>query len=180
METRPDPLEEYYERRGRAAPDLRAVDAGAVPEPYRGLLAHKGNMTPTLSGHFGGKEVGLTVLDRETKGGLVSRWVLLTVGGRPVEFGCVHIDVDRLPPAARDEVVHERRPLGAVLVAHNVDRESRPSMFFSLRPDDHLAALLEMPPRGDGPPRLLYGRKNTIVDGAGAVIAEVVEVLPPL
>ena len=41
------PLDEFYANAGRALPKIEAVDGIAVPEPYRQLLVHDGDMTPT-------------------------------------------------------------------------------------------------------------------------------------
>ena len=43
-----NPLRDIYGRRHRALPALTPVLAEAVPEPYRGLLVHTRDMTPTL------------------------------------------------------------------------------------------------------------------------------------
>lgn len=171
-----DPFSLFFARRGEKAPLLDSVEADALPDPSRSLLAHSGNMTPTLSAHCG-VAVGLEVLASEEAGGVVTRWVLLTAReGRPVEFGCIHIYLASLPPSARAEVRAARTPLGRVLAQHGVERESRPT-FFACSSEGALGKLL----RVEGPPVRLFGRRNAIVSPKdGALIASVVEVLPPL
>ena len=57
------PLDEFYARSGLPLPPLEQVDGETVPEPYKTLLVHRNDMTPTLE-DFHGRSVHLRVLGR--------------------------------------------------------------------------------------------------------------------
>ena len=52
------PLNEFYEQSGLPLPPAVQVAAGDVPEPYRSLLIHTREMTPTLEAAYG-RSIGL-------------------------------------------------------------------------------------------------------------------------
>ena len=82
------PLLEFYQRGGVEPPELLPIDGIVMPEPYRSLLVHDGDMTPTLE-KFHGDRIHLRPLTRETNGSVYSREVILEAGevNKPVEFG---------------------------------------------------------------------------------------------
>src|SRR6476661_2158911 len=43
------PLDDFYARARLPLPDIQTINAAELPEPYRSLLAHSNDMTPTLS-----------------------------------------------------------------------------------------------------------------------------------
>src|SRR5262245_16468240 len=61
------PLDEFYADLGRPLPPLEQVEAEAVPQPYRQLLVHHRDMTPTLEA-FHGRDIHLRLLGRRRKG----------------------------------------------------------------------------------------------------------------
>lgn len=153
----------------------RPVDAAAMPEPYRGLLVHERDMTSTLESHHA-ESIELAVLERRRQGDLLYREVVL-VGAwsrRPVEFGAIRIDLAPFQPAARDQILAGKKPLGAILADHQVPYLSRPQLYFTLRSDALIDRAL-----GLAGPATLYGRRNVLTGPAGRLLAEVVEILPP-
>jgi hypothetical protein len=62
-------------------PALCSISSDQLPEPWRGLLAHQSNMTPTLSAFWAGQRVDLVVLDKEERRevGELRRWIKLQV-----------------------------------------------------------------------------------------------------
>jgi hypothetical protein len=48
------PLDLVYAAAGVACPHATAIAAEMIPHPYRGLLAHKSDMTYALERHYGG------------------------------------------------------------------------------------------------------------------------------
>ena len=42
------PLDAFYEQRGEHLPVIGRVEPSSMPEPYRSLLVHDNDMTPTL------------------------------------------------------------------------------------------------------------------------------------
>jgi hypothetical protein len=168
------PLSEFYERSGVPLPHVERLAPSAVPEPYRRLLVHERDMTPTLEAEYG-LPVGLRVLERAVAGGVASRRVVLILGAETaVEMGAIRIFLDRLPPPARQAVLEWREPFGSLLRRNRLAHYSRPSAYFQVTADASIAAAL-----GIQSARALYGRRNTIWNGVDEPLAEVVEILPP-
>ena len=82
------PLDEFYAQMGLTLPPLQEVDGEAVPQPYKQLLVHHDDMTPTLE-NFHGCDIHLRLLGRRRKRDQYFREVVLLLDGtdEPVEFG---------------------------------------------------------------------------------------------
>jgi len=169
------PLTEFYEQAGLPIPVARQVDGAQIPEPYRSLLVHQGDMTPTLERAYGAT-IGLRVLQYDLSGDTVSRQVVLVAhdGKTPVAFGAIRIHLEQLPEEARRLVLAKQQPLGTILRNEAVAHSSRPDVFLEIAADDVLRRALAI-----ANATLLYGRRNIMVDGAGRALAEVVEILAP-
>lgn len=169
------PLDEFYARAGLALPPVHAVDGEQVPEPYRQLLVHGHDMTPTLE-RFHEDRIHLQVLARVLDGDTLWRQVLLMLDDshRPVEFGAIVIYLQHFPPAAREEVLACRRPLGTILHDHRIEHRSRPLTFIRVTSDGTMNDALQLLEA-----RALYGRRNVIWNGEGKELADIVEILPP-
>src|SRR3954470_8960082 len=124
------PLDEFYALANRELPEIDAVAGEAVPEPWRQLLVHNNDMTPTLES-FHGDNIWLQVLSSSHRGDFYFREVVLLTekDQRPIEFGAIKIDLMRFPCAARPRVLEEHQPLGAVLRDYKVPHTSRPKAF---------------------------------------------------
>src|SRR5947209_11680467 len=107
----PGLLEHFYSKLGLSLPAIGDLDGSAVPEPYRTLLVHSSDMTPTLEGFYR-QPMRLTVLTREHHADFYHREVLLKTAGdsRPVEYGVIRICLKHLPEHARARVLAEERP----------------------------------------------------------------------
>jgi chorismate-pyruvate lyase len=169
-------LERFYDRTGLSLPALRELEAEEVPQPYRALLVHSSDMTPTLA-RFYGQALRLRVLGRERRDNSYRREVILRLAedARPVEYGAIRIHLERLPPAARGLVLEEQLPLGEILQREAVPHLSWPKGYFRIRSDPHAGAAL-----GVRRPGFLYGRRNVLLDGSRHLLAEVIEVLAPV
>src|SRR5262249_29669377 len=130
------PLDTFYARAGLALPPVRPVCAEEVSEPHRRLLAHSQDMTPTLEAYHG-ERIHLRVLARREDGDALWRQVVLALddSGRPVEFGAIVIHLPHFPPAAREEILEGRRPLGSILQGHRMEHRSYPLRFFCVTSD---------------------------------------------
>src|SRR5438552_902278 len=124
-------LERFYARAGLTLPPLERLKDGEVPRPYKALLVHSQDMTPTLE-NFYRQPLGLTVLSRERHNDSYYREVILTVenGARPVAYGAIRIHLDHLPPAVRQRVLEEHRPFGNILQGESLPHISWPQAFF--------------------------------------------------
>lgn len=169
------PLNDFYAQAGLHLPPLTQVDAQAMPEPYRSLLVHRDDMTPTLE-KFHGAKLHLRVLGRRRKGEQYYREVVLVLDGseQPVEFGAIKINLNLFQPAVREEILAERRPLGHLLEEYDVRHRSQPRAFLRLASDQLINDALNL-----SGAQLLFGRCNSLLDEQDRPLAEIVEILPP-
>ena len=170
------PLDEFYTLAGLELPRVREIDGERMPQPYRRLLVHDHDMTPTLEA-FHSERVHVRPLQWRESGDTYARQVVLTLNGSetPVEFGAIVIHLQHFPDIARREILSRSRPLGTILAAHHLAHESRPCAFIELTSDPLMDEALGL----DGA-TTLYGRRNRLLTPAGEVIAEIVEIVPPL
>jgi hypothetical protein len=168
------PLDEFYAQAGRLLPRIDVIPGEQIPQPYRQLLVHKGDMTPTLE-RFHGSTIHLGVLRREERNSHYFREVVLLTdkSNKRVEFGAIKVILDLFPSSARREILEERLPLGALLAKYKIEHFSRPKAFLRVHCDDFIAEALGL----TGNP-VLYGRRNTLSDPDMRPLAEIVEILP--
>ena len=170
------PLDEFYARSGFPLPPLDQIDGAAMPEPYKTLLVHQNDMTPTLE-NFHGRSVHLSVLGRERRGQDCFREVVLQLEGseQPVEFGAIKIDLALFTPAAREQILQEKWPLGHILKEYSIPHTSRPGAFLRIASDRLINRVLALTGA-----QVLYGRRNTLFNAKDQPLAEIVEILPPV
>ena len=180
MKVNPDPrliypLNEFYEQLGLPLPAAVRVDGRDMPEPYRSLLVHNRDMTPTLE-RAHNRRIRLRVLRSEVADGVLSRHVVLVAEGSevPVAFGASKIHLEHLPEDAKPVVLEGKQPLGAILRSQGIAHAGRPELFLEVTADALIYSTL-----GLTEPARLYGRRNMLVDAAGRTLAQVVEILPP-
>lgn len=169
------PLDDFYALAGQPLPPLQQIDGEEVPQPYKQLLVHLDDMTPTLE-KFHKRDIHLRVLGRRQSGDAYYREValLLDETNEPVEFGAIKINLDRFSPEAREHILAETRPLGTILGQDGIVHTSRPKAFIRVASDKIINEALEL--QGA---HILYGRRNTLFDPQGMPLAEIVEILPP-
>jgi chorismate-pyruvate lyase len=169
-------LERLYARRGLTPPRITQIKDDQVPLPYKALLVHSLDMTPTLEGFYR-QPVGLTVLSREVRDEAYLREVVLTLeaGAHPVLFGVIRICLGRFSAETRARVLAEQQPLGSLLRSEGIPHISWPQAFFRAEPDAHISAALRLRRHPE-----LFGRRNVLLDGARRLLAEVIEVLAPV
>lgn len=169
-------LERFYERGRLPPPQVLEVRGREVPQPYRGLLVHSSDMTPTLE-RFYCQRMGIEVLSRELQANAYLREVILTRAGdrAPVEYGVIRICLDHLPPAAARRVLEEQAPFGNILQTEGLPHLSWPQAFFRVESDAHMRGVLRLEQAG-----VLYGRRNVLLDGSRRLLAEVIEILSPV
>lgn len=170
------PLDEFYAQAGRALPAIKPVDGTKVPEPYRSLLVHSGDMTSKLE-NFHGESIRLEVLSRQERGDFYFREVVLILvqSGRPVEFGAIKMNLALFPPTARRQILEEKLPLGRILEDYKIVYSNRPKGFFRIESDGFIQTALGLP----GVVKV-FGRRNALLDPRKQALAEVVEILPPI
>ncbi|MCW8132468.1 MAG: hypothetical protein KIS92_19125 [Planctomycetota bacterium] len=169
------PLARFYAKEKARLPVIDVIAGEEMPEPYRGLLVHNGDMTPTLE-RFYKDGIHLRVLSCETDGGEYTRNVILLTnkGGRPIEFGAIRIDLGLFPARGRKLIVEGRQPLGGILRDLAMEHRSSPKAYFKLNADRAIRQAFQIKGK-----HVLYGRCNTLWDKKDRPLAEIVEILPP-
>jgi chorismate-pyruvate lyase len=169
------PLNEFYEQAGLSIPSATRMNGREMPEPYRHLLVHDRDMTPTLEAAYD-RKMNLRVLKYALDDEVFSRQIVLVPegGDSPVVFGAIKIYLDEFPTAARDLVLERRLPLGTILESQGMKHFSRPDAFFEIDADALICREL-----GITGPAKLYGRRNVLGNGTGRKLAQVLEILPP-
>ena len=169
------PLDDFYMRMGRQLPVIEMVDSNAIPEPYKSLLVHQSDMTPTLQ-RYHRDNIHVNALHAEKRDCFYFREVLLELDetGRPVEYGAIKINLSLLSENTRREIIKEQLPLGQILFAQKVKHASQPKAYLKVEADEHIIGTFRL---GNSP--TLYGRRNTLTHTDGRPLAEIVEILPP-
>lgn len=167
------PLDLVYKTAGVACPHATAIAAEMIPHPYRGLLAHKSDMTYALERHYGGP-VCVRALSTALRHCWYQRRVLLVqeYSGRPVEMGAIRIRLDRFTAKVRKTILAATVPLGRIMRDADLDYHSRPRAFFRVVPNSDMMGVFWM-----REPRPLYGRRTEVILD-GEKFGDIVEVLP--
>lgn len=170
------PLDEFYADHGDALPQVEALETADIPTPYRDLLVHDRDMTSTLAQYFD-EAVCLRLLDVRREESWLRRQVVLLgeQTGRAVEFGAIRIDLSSFTPEAVADIVQCRRPLGSILHDYGVGHVCRPSAFFRFESDPTTRSVFQLTGV-----TTLYGRHTMVYDRDERLLAEVVEILPPI
>jgi len=169
------PLNEFYERLGLPQPMALRMEGREIPEPYRSLLVHDRDMTPTLE-HAHDQRIHLRVLECAVAENVMSRQVVLVPENdrQPVAFGAIKINLQHFHGEAKRLVLERKQPLGTILRAQGIEHSGRPDAYLRITPDALIHNAL-----GLRESTALYGRRNVIVNGSGQTLAQVVEILAP-
>lgn len=169
------PLNEFYAEVGLVVPTATRINGREMPEPYRRLLVHDRDMTPTLESAYGCK-MNLRVLKYSLDDEVFSRQIVLIPedGESAVVFGAIKIYLDEFPTEARELVLERKLPLGTILESQGIRHFSRPDAFFEVEADASINYALEITGHSK-----LYGRRNILGNSTGRKLAQVLEILPP-
>jgi len=169
------PLSDFYSRSKLPLPNIGTISGDEVPEPYKSLLVHSNDMTPTLEA-FHKSRIHLEILSRDQRGGFYYREVVLRLDHdeKPVEFGANKVYLGAFPEDAQELILLEQVPLGTILRDCGVKHQTSAKFFLRVEPDELIAKALELEK-----PIVLYGRKAVIADANGRPLSEIVEILPP-
>lgn len=113
----------------------QAVAGEQVPQPYRDLLVHEYHMTVTVEAHHGAP-VDVKVLHVNRNDDAYARMILLSLqgSGKIVQFGIMRIHFRYCDEAVRQEILAENKPLGRILIEHDVLRRIEPTAFLRITP----------------------------------------------
>lgn len=171
------PLQLFYRRVQRPLPTFERVMGESVPEPFRQLLVHQHDMTPTLEA-FHDSAIELNLIERyDDEEGYFRQVLLLREPDRaPVEYGAIRIGLAHFRPNVQKLIRQGVVPLGRILNDHAVAHRSMPKGYFKVEADHGIAAALGIEPLNQA----LFGRRNVLLNHADQVLADVVEILPPV
>ncbi len=169
------PLTRFCADGGHALPTCEVIDGATMPEPYRGLLVHHGDMTSRLESFHGGAIV-IEVLHCEHTAEAYRREVVLRVesSGLPVEYGAIEINLAAFSGEVRQLILEQHLPLGGLLNRFKVDYRSEPKAFIRLGADPVMQRVF-----GTQEAREFFGRSNVLIGAGGETLARIVEVLRP-
>lgn len=164
----------FYERPEELATFQPIASADDVPEPYRRLLAHNEHMTVTVE-DFHGSKVDVRVLATRRDGMFYSRKILLTrqSDGKVVQFGIPRLNFIYLEEDVRREIESETKPLGQVLIDHDVMREVQLAALWKVTPGADLCRMF-----GLAAPQTTYGR-TALIYCNGEPAIELLEIVTP-
>jgi chorismate-pyruvate lyase len=157
--------------------DFEQVAPEQMPEALRGLLVHTGDMTSRLE-ELHQSRIALEVLQAGAgDGGAYYREVLLKNAstGCPAEYGAIEIFLEAFEPFLRAQILEGKIPLGGLLNSNGVRYRSEPQAYFRVCEGAGMHALLGAVAASE-----LYGRCNILRAETGALLARIVEVLPPV
>ena len=137
------PLDEFYARAGAPLPRIEQIPGNRIPEPYRRLLVHLHDMTPTLEA-FHGSDIHIEVLHRERRGDFYFREVVLRLDRdqQPVEFGANRVCLAWLAPKVRALILEEHLPLAGFSTSSKCRTAVFPNASCGSRPTPSSAAAL--------------------------------------
>ena len=170
------PLNRFYFQEGLPLPHVTVVPSSQLPQPYRGLLDHDQDMTPTLEFFFR-ETVAISIVHSGRNGSAYTREVVLFTeqSRKPVAYGSIDIHLENVTGAARTDILSGHLPFGSILQKHAIQHVSAPSAFFEIDSDAatqrHFA--LTRATR-------LYGRRNRLSTPDGRTLADVLEILAPI
>jgi chorismate-pyruvate lyase len=169
------PLSLFRRRDHRPLPLSEVIDGAAMPEPYRSLLVHFGDMTSRLE-EFHRSPMRLRVLHVENNADTYRREVLLCSAkdDLPAEYGAIEINLAAFPQEIREQILKGQKPLGGLLNEIGFKYRSEPRGFFRFLPDLTLCRLF-----GVEAASAFFGRSNFLLADEGAELARIVEVLRP-
>lgn len=169
------PLSLFRENGGEPLPHFQVIKGAEMPEPYRELLVHHGDMTSRLEAFHRGNIV-LEVLHCEHTMSEYRREVVLHIDetGNPVEYGAIEIHLGAFPDELRDLIVEAHLPLGGLLNRYGLKYRSEPKAFIQLGPDSVMREHFNAPQA-----ERFYGRCNVLLGEQDQALARIVEVLKP-
>ncbi len=156
--------------------EFQEIESQELPEPYRRLLDHGGDMTSRLENAYR-SSIRVNRLRSSNDGKNYFREVILETSDSPpraVEYGAIEIQLSHLPDVAKEEVIAGEKPLGGILNDGRIPYVCSLRGFFKIIPDSSILEAFAMEKALE-----LFGRSNRIETRTGDTIALIVEVLPP-
>jgi chorismate-pyruvate lyase len=164
----------YGERETHRLGTFESVEGKQVPEPQRSLLDHHAHMTVAVESHFGAS-VNVEVVRSKKDATWYAREILLQSQSdlSIVQYGIVRLRYGLLADSVWEEIEGEGKPLGRVLIEHNVLRQVELVGLWRVRCGVNLAKHFAVPEQ-----TVTYGRTARIFcDDEPAI--ELLEIVRP-
>jgi len=125
---------------------FQVCDPNQVPDTYKKLLSHTNHMTVTVE-EFHGDSVDVEVLRSNADQEHYCREILLRTHRTSlvVQYGIVRLSMRFLPEAPRCEILQQQKPLGRVLIEHDVLRKIELFELLSIECGPALATFFSVP-----------------------------------
>lgn len=170
------PLKLFCEMKGAPLPMIEEILGYEIPFPERHLLVHDSDMTSRLENFFS-KSIRIDRVQKKHRGDTLEREVILRLEefSRPVEYGAIQIDLSHFTCEVRDTILESDTPFGGILNRNKIPYKSSPQKYFRIRSDEFIMSVFYL-----REPHWLYGRCNRLIHQNGNLLADVVEMLPPM
>jgi chorismate-pyruvate lyase len=170
------PMTEFYKEAGVSLPAVARVEGPDVPEPYRSLLVHNRDMTPTLATAYR-RKMNLRVFKKILTDNIFARQIVLEPEGddRVAVFAAIKIYLDHFSPDAKRLILEAKQPFGTILHEQQIAHCSRPEAFISVAADETIGKAM-----GLNANPVLYGRRSALWNSSQIPLAQVLEILPPM
>ena len=122
---------------------FRCVTAEAIPEPARSLLNHEMHMTVTVE-KFHSSTVNVEVLRELQDEQSYRREICLTrsTDGSVVQYGIVRLNFRHLTQLVQQEIEQQKKPLGRILIEHDVLRRVQLLCLYLVEPAETLQSII--------------------------------------
>lgn len=136
---------------------FKALPAEAIPEPQRSLLNHEMHMTVTVE-KFHSSSVTVDVFRERKQGSDYFREICLrrTSDNKIVQYGIVLLNFRHLADDVQQEIEQQDKPLGRILIEHDVMRRVKLLSLYQIHPSEQL--------------KLKVGCQSDLVFGRTAII----------
>lgn len=164
----------FYENSGELARFWR-VESKDVLADYQRLLAHASHMTVTVEDFYKDR-LDVRVLRSHQDGLHYCREILLSTqrGKKVVQYGIVRLHLGMIPEGAKREILSEGKPLGRVLIEHDVLRQVECIDLFRVEAGEGLARMF-----GCSVGAITYGR-TALIYCNGEPAIELIEIVAPV
>jgi chorismate-pyruvate lyase len=169
------PMNEFYERAGVPLPRVVQVQGCDIPEPYRSLLVHDRDMTPTLTEAYQ-REMKLRILKKVINQWVFAREIILEVEGSTsvAVFAAIKIYLNLFAPEPKRIILEGKQPFGRILHTRRIIHSSCPQAFIQVNSDQTINHALRLTGH-----HVLYGRRSALLNSSQVPLAQVLEILPP-
>ena len=123
--------------------NFQALAADAIPEPARSLLNHEMHMTVTVE-KFHSSSVAVGVFQERKSRKSYCREICLRreADDKIVQYGIVRLNFNHLDEQVQIEIESQSKPLGRILIEHDVLRRVQLLGLYGIQPSERLQSMV--------------------------------------